>query len=83
MMYVCLVEVGEQVGIKFKFGGCIGVICDFYCVIYFVGELGGEVFEIKIVEGLFVVYFENEEDIIDLNMFKVIVIEVGILEVEF
>src|SRR5688572_13085914 len=83
MMHARLAEVGEQVGIKFKFGGRIGATRDSHRVIHLAGELGGEALETKTVEGLFAAYFENEEDITDLNTLKAIATEAGIPEAEF
>jgi predicted DsbA family dithiol-disulfide isomerase len=76
-------EAGEQVGIKFKFGGRIGATRDSHRVIHLAGKLGGEDLETKTVEGLFAAYFENEKDLTDLDLLKDVAIKAGIPEAEF
>ncbi|KAL2203196.1 putative thioredoxin [Sarocladium strictum] len=76
-------EAGEQVGIKFKFGGRIGATRDSHRVIHLAGKLGGEALETKTVEGLFAAYFENEKDLTDLDLLKDVAIKAGIPEAEF
>lgn len=83
MIFGRLAQVGEQVGINFKFGGRIGSTRDSHRVIHLAGKLGGEALEKKTVEGMFAAYFENERDITDLDTLKAIATDAGIPEAEF
>ncbi|KAK0386811.1 hypothetical protein NLU13_6647 [Sarocladium strictum] len=76
-------EAGKQVGINFKFGGRLGATRDSHRVIHLAGQLGGESLETKTVEGMFAAYFENEQDLTNLDTLRSIAINAGIPEAEF
>lgn len=76
-------EAGRQFGINFKFGGRLGATRDSHRVIHLAGKLGGEPLETRTVEGLFAAYFENEQDLTNLNTLKAIAVKAGIPEAEF
>ncbi|KAI9154984.1 DSBA oxidoreductase [Paramyrothecium foliicola] len=82
-MFPRLAQIGETVGIHFKFGGRIGSTRDSHRVVHLAGRLGGEQLERKTIEGLFSAYFENERDITDLDTLKSIATDAGIPEAEF
>lgn len=57
-----LAQVGDSVGIEFKFGGKTGNTRDSHRLIQ-LGKTKGPDTQTKVVEALFTAYFENEQDI--------------------
>lgn len=53
-------KVGEEVGIRFSYGGDIGNTLDSHRFIWKAREVGGGDLQNKMVDALFAAYFENE-----------------------
>ena len=64
MMHARMNEIGEPLGIKFKWGGKTGNTRDSHRLIQLAKTKSPEM-QTKTVEALFAAYFENEEDITD------------------
>jgi predicted DsbA family dithiol-disulfide isomerase len=62
MIHERLTGVGNAVGINFKYGGKIGNSRDSHRLVHLAKKFGDET-ELKVVDGLFAAYFENEKDI--------------------
>lgn len=82
MMQGRLSQIGEQLGIRFKYGGKVGNTRDSHRLVHLAKNYGNEV-ELKTVDGLFAAYFENEQDITDHDTLKAVAREAGIPEDEF
>lgn len=74
--------VGEAIGINFRFGGRVGNSRDSHRLIHLAKKHGDET-ELKVVDGLFAAYFENEKDITDHDVLKDVAVGAGIPEAEF
>ncbi|UKZ83964.1 hypothetical protein TrVFT333_011780 [Trichoderma virens FT-333] len=74
--------VGETIGINFRFGGRVGNSRDSHRLIHLAKKHGDET-ELKVVDGLFAAYFENEKDITDYDVLKEVATGAGITEAEF
>ncbi|EGR44714.1 uncharacterized protein TRIREDRAFT_5818 [Trichoderma reesei QM6a] len=74
--------VGEPLGIHFKFGGRVGNSRDGHRLIHLGGKHGEET-QLKVVDGLFAAYFENEKDITDYDVLRDVAKGAGIPEEEF
>jgi predicted DsbA family dithiol-disulfide isomerase len=61
-----LARLGKQVGIDFKFGGKTGNTRDSHRLVQ-LGKTKSEAMQTKVMEELFNAYFENEEDITQLD----------------
>lgn len=62
-----LARLGKDVGINFRFGGKTGNTRNSHRLIQ-LGRTKGEEMQTKVVEQLFASYFENEEDITDIEV---------------
>ncbi|KAL6788728.1 DSBA-like thioredoxin domain-containing protein [Trichoderma sp. SZMC 28012] len=82
MMHDRMRGIGEAVGIKFRFGGRIGNSRDSHRLIQLAKKHGDET-ELKVVDGLFAAYFEDERDIADHDVLKDVAVGAGIPEAEF
>ena len=60
-----MATVGEEVGIKFSYGGNIGNTLDSHRFIWKAREIGGSALQDKLVDALFAAYFENEQSLSD------------------
>ena len=81
MIFGRLAAVGEDVGIKFNFGGKTGSTRDSHRLIQ-LGKTRGADVQTRIVEELFTSYFENEGDITSHAVLKDAGIKAGLPEVE-
>lgn len=81
-IHAMLRQVGDQVGIDFKFGGMTGNTRDSHRLVHLAKAYGDDA-ELKTVDGLFAAYFENERDITDHATLKAIAAEAGIPEQDF
>jgi predicted DsbA family dithiol-disulfide isomerase len=66
VMQAHLARLGKDIGINFKFGGKTGNTRDSHRLIQ-LGRTKGEDMQTRVVEELFAAYFENEEDIVDVE----------------
>jgi predicted DsbA family dithiol-disulfide isomerase len=82
MIHERLRGVGDAVGINFRFGGKVGSSRDSHRLIQLAKQSGGDT-ELKVVDGLFAAYFENEKDITDYAVLKDVATTAGIPEAEF
>ncbi|KAK4082391.1 uncharacterized protein Triagg1_2203 [Trichoderma aggressivum f. europaeum] len=82
MIHERLRGVGEAIGINFRFGGRVGNSRDSHRLIHLAKRHGDET-ELKVVDGLFAAYFENEKDITDHDVLKEVAVGAGIPEAEF
>ncbi|KKP06877.1 hypothetical protein THAR02_00958 [Trichoderma harzianum] len=82
MMHDRMRGIGEAVGIKFRFGGRIGNSRDSHRLIHLAKKHGDET-QLKVVDGLFAAYFEDEKDITDHDVLKDVAVGAGIPEAEF
>jgi len=63
-------SVGDEVGIKFSYGGNIGNTFDSHRLIWQARETGGSDLQDKMVEALFEAYFENEQSMGNRDVLK-------------
>ncbi|KAM0254419.1 hypothetical protein ACHAQJ_006823 [Trichoderma viride] len=82
MIHERLRGVGDAVGINFRFGGKVGNSRDSHRLVHLAKKHGGEA-ELKVVDGLFAAYFENEKDITDHEVLKDVATSAGIPEADF
>lgn len=82
MMHGRLKQVGDAVGIDFKFGGKTGNTRDSHRLVRLSKKYGNEA-EGKALDGLFATYFEKEGDITDYATLKNVAVEAGIPEADF
>ena len=81
MMFQRLASVGQEVGIRFSFGGKTGNTRDSHRLIQLAGTKGEDV-QVKVVERLFRAYFEEEKDITSREVLKGAAVESGLGEQE-
>ncbi|KAK2601588.1 hypothetical protein QQS21_004823 [Conoideocrella luteorostrata] len=77
MMQQRLSAVGNQLDINFKFGGKTGNTRDSHRLVQLAKQHGNEV-ELKVVDGLFAAYFEQEQDITAYETLRSVAKEAGI-----
>ncbi|KAL6693865.1 thioredoxin-like protein [Trichoderma pleuroticola] len=82
MMHERLRGIGEAVGINFRFGGRVGNSRDSHRLIHLAKQHSEET-QLKVVDGIFAAYFENEKDITDYDVLKEVAVGAGIPEAEF
>lgn len=73
---------GSKVGIKFKYGGKTGNTRDSHRLIAMAGKTGGTKLQNRVVEELFKGYFEEEQDITDLQVLKKAGLDAGLEEAQ-
>lgn len=82
MMQQRLSAVGRDVGIDFKYGGSTGNTRDSHRLVHLAKRYGNDA-ELRVVDGLFAAYFENEADITQYDTLKGVATAAGIPEAEF
>ena len=82
MMQQRLKQVGDELGIQFKFGGQTGNTRDSHRLVRLAKEFGEDA-EGKVIEGLFAAYFENERDITSYDTLREVAVLSGIPEADF
>jgi len=70
--------VGDEVGIRFSYGGFIGNTFDSHRFIWQARETGGSNLQDKMVNALFAAYFENEQSLGDPSILKACADSAGI-----
>ncbi|KND89366.1 hypothetical protein TOPH_05985 [Tolypocladium ophioglossoides CBS 100239] len=82
MMHRRLLQVGQQTGIDFKFGGRVGSSRDSHRLVQLAKTHGNEV-ELKTIDALFAAYFEHERDITAYETLRDVAVKAGIPADEF
>lgn len=82
MIHERLTSVGNAVGINFKYGGKLGNSRDSHRLVHLAKKFGDET-ELKVVDGLFAAYFENEKDITSYETLEEVAVGAGIPEADF
>ncbi|KAL7785489.1 DSBA-like thioredoxin domain-containing protein [Trichoderma ceciliae] len=82
MMHERMRGIGDALGISFRFGGKTGNSRDSHRLVQLAKKHDNET-ELKVVDGLFAAFFENEQDITDYETLKDVATTAGIPEAEF
>lgn len=69
MIFSRLTQIGRSVNINFKFGGKLGNTRNSHRLVQ-LGKTKSPAIQTKVVEALFSAYFENEQDITNLDVLK-------------
>ncbi|KJZ77258.1 hypothetical protein HIM_03579 [Hirsutella minnesotensis 3608] len=82
MIHKRLSAVGQQLGIDFKYGGRTGNTRDSHRLVQLAKGMGPEA-ELKVIDGLFAAYFEEEKDITAYETLQEVAAQAGIAESTF